>query len=263
MTQFFTLLALAAANLELNGPKERALESRWSKMLGAGADRLPGVHFKQTDTLHHQRDVADSKVSLLEEESGPKERALESKWSKMLGTGADRLPGVHFKQTDTLHHQRDVADSKVAFLAKPHKNLEKKWSKILDAGEVRLPGVHFKATDTLHHQRDVASGRDVSLLEEEAGPKERKLESKWSKMLGVGEDRLPGVHFKQTDTLHHQRDVADSKVSLLQQQAGPKERALESRWSKMLGAGADRLPGVHFKQTDVLHAQRDAASSKP
>ena len=47
------------------------------------------------------------------EEAGPRQRALESKWGKMLGGGADQLPRVHFKQTDELHHERDVADEKV------------------------------------------------------------------------------------------------------------------------------------------------------
>ena len=46
------------------------------------------------------------------EEAGPRQRQLESKWGKMLGGGADALPGVHFKQTDELHHERDVASAK-------------------------------------------------------------------------------------------------------------------------------------------------------
>ena len=46
------------------------------------------------------------------EEAGPRQRQLESKWGKMLGGGADALPGVHFKQTDELHHERDVASMK-------------------------------------------------------------------------------------------------------------------------------------------------------
>ena len=58
-------------------------------------------------------DPSRPQVSLLEE-AGPRQRALESKWGKMLGGGADQLPGVHFKQTDELHHERDVASSKVA-----------------------------------------------------------------------------------------------------------------------------------------------------
>merc|ERR1719313_1099956 len=182
------LVAAASANLDLGGPKERALMSKWGKILGMGADALPGVHFARTDELHRQKDVATMKVSLLEEQSGPKERALESKWGKILGGGADALPGVHFKRTDELHHQKDVATQKV-FLQKPGQ--------------------------------------------------QQKMESKWGKILGDGADALPGVHFARTDELHRQKDVATMKVSLLEEQAGPKERALESRWGKILGTGAD------------------------
>merc|ERR1719460_1120030 len=144
------------------------MEKKWGKILGMGADALPGVHFKRTDELHHEKDVATMHVSLLEEQAGPKERALESKWGKILGGGADALPGVHYARTDELHRQKDVATMKVSF------------------------------------------------LEEAAGPKERALESRWGKILGTGADALPGVHFKRTDELHHERDVADSKVSFLE-----------------------------------------------
>merc|ERR1719352_601125 len=205
------------------------------------------------------------KVSLLEEQAGPKERALESKWGKILGGGADALPGVHFKRTDELHHEKDVATMKV-LLQKPRpkeqtaKNMMSKWNKILGGGADALPGVHYARTDELHHQKDVATMKG-SLLEEQAGPKERALESRWGKILGGGADALPGVHFKRTDELHHQRDVADTKVSFLEK-AGPKERNLMSRWGKILGGGADALPGVHFKQTDELRHEHDVASAK-
>merc|ERR1719487_2227856 len=152
------------------------------------------------------------KVSLLEEQAGPKERALESKWGKILGGGADALPGVHYKRTDELHHQKDVATSKV-FLQKPgqQQRMESKWGKILGGGADALPGVHYARTDELHHQKDVATMK-VSLLEEQAGPKERALESRWGKILGGGADALPGVHFKRTDELHHERDVATMRL---------------------------------------------------
>merc|ERR1719333_97957 len=145
--------------------------SKWGKILGGGADALPGVHFKQTDDLHRQKDVATmklGKLSLLEEQAGPKERALESKWGKILGGGADALPGVHYKRTDELHHQKDVATSKV-LLQKPgqQQKMESKWGKILGGGADALPGVHYARTDLLHHQKDVATMK-VSLLEEQA-----------------------------------------------------------------------------------------------
>merc|ERR1719453_2541786 len=166
MTQMLlVLVAAASADLEYGGPKERALMSKWGKILGSGADALPGVHFKQTDELHHEKDVATMHVSLLEEQAG----------------------------------QKDVATSKVL---------------------LQKPG------------------------------QQQKMESKWGKILGGGADALPGVHYARTDELHHQKDVATMKVSLLEEQAGPKERALESRWGKILGGGADALPGVHFKRTD-------------
>merc|ERR1719473_150305 len=134
---------------------------------------------------------------------GPRERALESKWGKMLGGGADQLPGPHYHRTDVLHAQRDVAQQK------------------------------------------------VSLLEEEGGPRERALENKWGKMLGGGADQIPGPHYHRTDVLHAQRDVAQSKVSMLQEEGGPRERALENKWGKMLGGGADQIPGPHYHRTDV------------
>jgi cob(I)alamin adenosyltransferase len=267
------LVAAASADLELGGPKERNLLSKWGKILGT--DQLPGVHFARTDELHHEKDVATMKVSLLEEQAGPKERALESKWGKILGSGADALPGVHFARTDELHHERDVADEKVGsekvgtkvlLQGRPLRQqaMEKKWGKILGGGADALPGVHFARTDLLHHQKDVATMK-VSLLEEQAGPKERALESRWGKILGGGADALPGVHFARTDELHHERDVADekvgSKVSFLEK-AGPKERKLMSKWGKILGGGADALPGVHFARTDELHHEKDVATMR-
>jgi hypothetical protein len=259
------LAAVASAEIELGGPKERSLMNKWGKILGMGADALPGVHFKRTDELHHEKDVATMKVSLLEEQAGPKERALESKWGKILGGGADALPGVHFKRTDELHHEKDVATMKIkspVLLQKPglQQKMESKWGKILGGGADALPGVHFKRTDELHHEKDVATMK-VSLLEEAAGPKERALESRWGKILGTGADALPGVHFKRTDELHHERDVADSKVSFLEK-SGPKERNLMSRWGKILGGGADALPGVHFARTDELHHEKDVATMR-
>jgi len=218
------------------------------------------------------------KVSLLEEQAGPKERALESKWGKILGGGADALPGVHFKRTDELHHQRDIADEhvgkKVGFLQKPRPKAQQaqqmmsKWGKILGGGADALPGVHFARTDELHREKDIATMKvgKLSLLEEQAGPKERALESRWGKILGGGADALPGVHFKRTDELHHERDVADEhvgkvKLSLLEK-AGPKERKLMSKWGKILGGGADALPGVHFARTDELHHEKDVATMR-
>merc|ERR1719473_366667 len=134
-------------------------------MLGGGADQLPGPHYKRTDELHAQRDAAQSKVNLLQEEGGPRERALESKWGKMLGGGADQLPGPHYHQTDVLRAQRDVAQSKVAFLqAGPRvgvtreRALENKWGKMLGGGADQIPGPHYHRTDVLHEQREVAQG---------------------------------------------------------------------------------------------------------
>jgi hypothetical protein len=75
MTQMLlVLVAAASANLEFGGPKERNLMSKWGKILGY--DALPGVHFKRTDDLHRQKDVATMHVSLLEEQAGPKELSL-------------------------------------------------------------------------------------------------------------------------------------------------------------------------------------------
>merc|ERR1719310_273633 len=144
MTQMLlVLVAAASADLELGGPKERNLLSKWGKILGT--DQLPGVHFARTDELHHEKDVATMKVSLLEEQAGPKERALESKWGKILGGGADALPGVHFARTDELHHEKDVATMKVktapVLLQKPglQQKMESKWGKILGGGADALP----------------------------------------------------------------------------------------------------------------------------
>jgi hypothetical protein len=57
------------------------------------------------------------------------------------------------------------------------------------------------------------------------------------------------VHFKQTDESTHERGVASARE--IGGEAGPRQRQLESKWGKMLGGGADALPGVHFKQTDA------------
>merc|ERR1719331_955321 len=137
-----------------------------------------------------------------------------------------------------------------------------KWGKILGGGADALPGVHFARTDELHREKDIATMKvgKLSLLEEQAGPKERALESRWGKILGSGADALPGVHFKRTDELHHERDVADEKVGsekvgtkVLLQGRPLRQQAMEKKWGKILGGGADALPGVHFARTDLLH----------
>merc|ERR1719420_2354618 len=153
-----------------------------------------------------------------------------------------------------------AASADLEFGGPKERNLMSKWGKIL--GYDALPGVHFARTDVLHRQKDVATMK-VSLLEEQAGPKERALESKWGKILGGGADALPGVHFKRTDELHHEKDVATMKVLL--QKPRPKEQTAKnmmSKWNKILGGGADALPGVHFARTDELHREKDIATMK-